>query len=388
MKIGLVCPYNIVRNGGVQEQVRAIRTELQKRGHDAKIITPEPRDISECDQKGILFVGNSTDLRSPLHTTVQVSASMNEEIEDMLEAEKFEVLHFHEPWVPMLSRQILSRSKAVNVATFHAALPGTRMSRTFVKIVTPYTRSTLKYIHEYTAVSEVAAEYICSLTDNPVAIIPNGIDLERFKVPVTHHDNKQHKTILYIGRLENRKGVKHLLRAFRLLTDQNPDVSLIIAGDGPYRYKLEMLAGSLDLHNVTFTGYISDAEKIEYLRISDLFCSPALFGESFGIVLLEAMATGLVTVAGNNPGYSTILHGLGSVSLVDPKDNEEFARRLDLLLHEKQLRKIWRTWAKDQLDQYGFPQVVSQYEDLYEAALTKHRRRQRGLRSVLSKRSR
>ena len=384
MKIGLVCPYNIVRSGGVQEQVKAIRTELQKHGHRVKIITPEPRDISECDPTDILFIGNATDFRSPLHTTVQVSASMNESIQRMLEEEKFDVLHFHEPWVPVLSRQILSRSNAVNIATFHAALPSTRMSRTFIKVVTPYTRSTLKYIDYFTAVSEVASEYICSLTDEPVTIIPNGIDLGRFKAPQKYDEDKEKKTIFYVGRLENRKGVKHLLRAFRLLTDQEPNVSLIIAGDGPYRYKLEMLAETLDLHNVTFTGYISDEEKIKYLQTSDLFCSPAVYGESFGIVLLEAMAMGLVTVAGNNPGYSAIMNGLGSVSIIDPKDSAEFARRLDLLLHEKQLRKIWRSWASEQLEQYNFPRVVAQYEELYEDALRKRSRKQPSLGSVLS----
>lgn len=381
MKIGLVCPYSIARNGGVQEQVRAIRTELKKRGHEVKIITPEPRDTSGCDLTDIVFVGNSTDFRSPLHTTVQVSASMNEEVDQMLEREQFDVLHFHEPWVPMLSRQILTRSNTINVATFHAALPDTPVSRTFIKAVTPYTKPMLKYIHEFTAVSEAAAQYICSLTDSPVTIIPNGIDLKRFSAPVKRDESKPEKTIFYVGRLENRKGVKYLLRAFRILTERHPDVSLIIAGDGPDRAKLETLVHDLELTNVTFKGYISDEEKINYLRTSDLFCSPALYGESFGIVLLEAMATGLVTAAGNNPGYSAIMHGLGSVSIVDPKDDDEFARRLSLLLYEPDLRKIWRGWAKEQVPQYDFARVVSQYEELYEEARAKHGHRHHGTHS-------
>lgn len=385
MKIGLICPYDISRSGGVYEQVRAIRKELEQRGHVAKIITPEPQDEHDSDPKDLVFVGSAVDLRSPMHTTVQVSASLNESIDRMLAKEKFDVLHFHEPWIPLIGRQILSRSSAVNVATFHAALPDTPMSRTFIKAVTPYTKSTLKYIHEYTAVSEAAASYICKLTDKPVTIIPNGIDLKHFKAPIRRDDSKKHKTIFYVGRLENRKGVKYLLRAFHLLTERRPDVSLIIAGNGPDRAKLEALTEDLELENVEFKGFISDEDKVKYLRTSDLFCSPALYGESFGVVLLEAMATGLVTVAGNNPGYSAIMHGLGSISVVDPKDTEEFARRLDLLLHEDELRKIWRAWAKEQITQYDFTQIVAQYEELYEDALMKHGRKRRGLRGALTK---
>lgn len=374
MKIGLVCPYSIAKGGGVQEIVLAMQTELKRRGHEVYIITPRPRDIEEDTIVGehVLFIGTSTDFNSPLHTTVQVSASQNDEIDQLLAEHKFDILHFHEPWVPVLSRQILIRSQSINVATFHAKLPETVMSRTIAKVVTPYTKPLLKYIHELTAVSDAAAEYVCSLTDVPVAIIPNGIDLEAFKAPVRPIDKRKKKTIFYVGRLEQRKGVKYLLMAFQLLQQKNPDVSLILAGAGPDREKLEMLTMDLDLKNVTFAGRISDKEKQKYLRTADLFCSPALHGESFGIVLLEAMASGLVTVAGDNPGYSSVMQGLGGLSLVNPKHTAEFARRLDLLLHETDLRKLWRDWAAHEIPQYSYPNVVSQYEEIYNQALERH----------------
>jgi len=374
MKIGLVCPYNIAKGGGVQEIIFAMQTELRKRGHDAFIITPQPRDYDPetAKHEHIIFVGTATDFNSPLHTTIQVSAGLNDSIDAMLEEHNFDILHFHEPWVPVLSRQILTRSNAINVATFHANIPKTMMSRTVVKVVTPYTKSVLKYIHEFTAVSDAAAEYVCTLTDEPVAIIPNGIDLTKFKAPARRPDKRKDKTIFYVGRLENRKGVKYLLQAFHLLQEKDPRVSLIIAGDGPEREKLEMLVDDLDIKNVTFTGYITDKEKQKYLRSADLFCAPALYGESFGVVLLEAMASGLVTVAGNNPGYSVVMQGLGALSLVDPKDGAEFARRLHLLLNEADLRKLWRTWAAQEITQYSYPNVVSQYEEIYQQALKQH----------------
>jgi phosphatidyl-myo-inositol alpha-mannosyltransferase len=378
MKIGLVCPYNVAKGGGVQELIFAMQAELQSRGHEAYVITPRPRDydVETAKHKNIILVGSATDFNSPLHTTIQVSASLNDDIEHMLEEHKFDILHFHEPWVPVLSRQILTRSNTINVATFHAKLPETMMSRTVAKVVTPYTKPLLKYIHEFTAVSDAAAEYVCSLTDQPVAIIPNGIDLAGYKVPARRSDRRKHKTILFVGRLENRKGVKHLIHAFHLLQEKDPNVSLIIAGDGPEREKLEMLVDDLALKNVTFAGYISDKDKKKYMRSADLFVAPALYGESFGIVLLEAMASGLVTVAGNNPGYSSVMQGLGGLSLVDPKDSAEFARRIHLLLHEADLRVLWRDWAKNEIAQYSYPNVVSQYEEIYQQALQRYEERE------------
>ncbi|HSD56125.1 MAG TPA: glycosyltransferase family 4 protein [Candidatus Saccharimonadales bacterium] len=374
MRIGLVCPYNIAKGGGVKEHIFACQAELRKRGHDVYILTPRPQDYEDAEPgKHIIFIGESKDFNSPLHTTVQVSASVNDTIDKVLAEHQFDILHFHEPWVPMLSAQILSRSKAVNVATFHAKLPETIMTRTMIKVVTPYTKSVLKYIDEFTAVSEAAAEYVCSLTDKPVALIPNGIDLAKYKMPLRRSDNRKQKTIFYLGRLEQRKGVKHLIHAFKLLRDHDSNVSLVIAGDGPDRAKLEALAADLGVdEHIAFIGFISEKEKIHYLRTADLYCSPALYGESFGIVLLEAMATGTVTVGGDNPGYASVLKGLGALSLVNPKHHAEFSRRLDLLLHENDLRRIWRDWAASQLPQYAYTTIVDQYEEVYEEALERH----------------
>jgi phosphatidylinositol alpha-mannosyltransferase len=372
MKIGLICPYNIAKGGGVQECVFAMQNELKLRGHDAYIITPRPKDYDVDPSKKIIFVGSATDFNSPLHTTIQVSAGINETIDEMLAEHEFDILHFHEPWVPMLSAQILSRSKCINVATFHAKLPETLMTRTMIKVVTPYTKSVLKYIDEFTAVSDAAAEYVCSLTDKPVALIPNGIDLNRYKAPARRTDNKKQKTIFYLGRLEPRKGVSHLLHAFKILSESNPNVSLVIAGDGPDRAKLEAMVGDKNIPNVVFAGFITDKEKIHYLRTTDLYCSPALYGESFGIVLLEAMASGLVTVAGDNPGYASVMNGLGAISLVNPKHHAEFARRLNLLLQENDLRSLWRQWAAEQIPQYSYATIVSQYEEVYENAIREH----------------
>lgn len=375
MKIGLVLPYSIARGGGVKEILFAMQEELNRQGENAYIITPRPRDFEGQIPDKVLLVGTSTDFNSPTHTTAQVSAGLNEDIDRILAEYQFDVLHFHEPWIPMLSRQILIRSSIPNVATFHAAIPDTIMSRTLARAVTPYTKSLLKYIDAFTAVSDAAAEYICSLTDNPVALIPNGIDIKQFRAPKTRNDRRKHKTIFYVGRLEGRKGVSYLLHAMKLLQADYPNVSLVIAGDGPDRGKLEALAADLELRNVEFRGFISNEEKIRYLQTADLFCAPAIYGESFGLVLLEAMATGLVTVAGDNPGYESVMQGLGALSLVNPKHTAEFARRLALLLTEVDLRKLWRNWAQSELEQYSYSSIIGQYKEVYTQAQKKRAER-------------
>lgn len=347
----------------------ALQEGLTQRGHNVKVITPLPRGHEDNGEHPAIFIGTSTDFRSPSHTTAQVSSTAdNEHIDAILAEEKFDILHFHEPWVPFLSRQLLQRSQAVNIATFHSKIPETIMTRSLIKVVTPYLKSVMKYLHVLTAVSDSGAEYAASLTDQPITIIPNGIDLSKYSWK-EHRVRRDKPQLLFVGRLEKRKGVKHLLQAFQLLQQDFPNAKLTIAGDGPDREKLELLSDDLKLKNVEFLGFISEDLKLQLLSEADLFCSPALFGESFGIVLLESMASGTVCVAGNNSGYAGVMQGVGALSIVNPEDTIEFARRLSLLISEPELRKLWLQWAKKYVKQFNYPTVIDQYEELYKDSL-------------------
>ncbi len=340
-----------------------LQRELAKRGHQVLILTPQARSSAEVLPNFVRVLGTASEMKTPLHTTAQVSVSLDtRQLDDLLQAEQFDLLHFHEPWVPLLARQILGRSDAKNVATFHARLPDTMMSKALEKVVTPYTKSVLKHLDALTAVSDAGAEYVRGLTDRNVEIIPNGIDVKKFRAMAL----KPTQTIFYVGRLEKRKGVKFLIQAFALLQQTQPDVKLVIAGDGPGREKLEELTAELELKNITFTGYITDEEKLKYLGKAGVFCSPALYGESFGIVLLEAMAAGVPIVAGDNPGYATVMRGRGMLSLVDPEDTANFARRLEIMLTDRTVRRAMLDWADAHVDQYDYKNVVDQYEQLYK----------------------
>lgn len=368
MKIGLVCPYNMFRGGGVQECVLALQRELTKRGHKALILTPQPRNVPKKVPKYILLLGSGTDVRS-FRTTAQVSVSVDPAgLYQELTKQRFDLLHFHEPWVPILSRQILGRSSSINVATFHAKLPDTVVHKTIEKVITPYTKSILGYFDALTAVSDAAADYAKTVTKQPIEIIPNGIDLNKY---TTNRQSKNQPTILFVGRLERRKGLKYLLRVYRILVKHRPDVRLIIAGDGPEKERHQYISKQWGLTNISFRGFVSEKEKLALLSKATVFCSPALYGESFGIVLLEAMAAGLPVVAGDNPGYRAVMQDTGLISLVDPADSQEFARRLQLLLFDDSIRRAWQKWAKKYVQQFDYSKVVDAYERLYEQAIRK-----------------
>lgn len=354
------------KGGGVQEHVTAVQAELLRRGHTAIIITPQPRSHKGDAPEGMMFVGGSADLKS-LSTVVQVSVTASpEKVAAVLENEKFDVLHIHEPWVPIVSRQVLTRSTAANVCTFHARLPDNRVSKTIERVVKPYTKSIIKYIHGFTAVSDPAAQYLRHLADVDIHMIPNGIDLSKYHPNPAAHTTAP--TIFFVGRLEKRKGVKYLLKAFKILQASLPDARLLIGGAGPDREKLEEYVEEESINNVEFLGYMTDEEKIATMQAADVFCSPAIYGESFGIVLLEAMACGKPIVAGANPGYVTVLKETGALGLVNPKDASDFARRLHIFLTDESIQKLWKTWAAEYVKQFDYRHIVDEYLAVYKQA--------------------
>jgi phosphatidylinositol alpha-mannosyltransferase len=374
MRIGITCPYNIFKGSGVGEVVISLHDELTKRGHYVKILTPKPRDYDGEIPKNIITFGVAVKTKAFSGTAWQWSVSAdNNEIDEVLKRENFDILHFHEPWVPFWGQQLVQRSNAVNIATLHALSFDNMTSKSIKNVITPYTKPMIKHFHEFTAVSEAATTYFRSLSDRHVEIIPNGIDLKKYsKRPPTAVRHPSMKTIFYVGRLEDRKGLKYLLRAYNEIAQKHNNIQLHIAGSGPDENKLREYVNEQNIPRVTFLGYISDEEKIHQLHRADVFCSPARYGESFGIVLLEAMAAGTPTIAGDNAGYVTTMKNTGAISLINPQDTIDFARRLELFLFNDDLRKLWQKWAKEYVKKYDYSRVVTMYEDLYKQALKKH----------------
>lgn len=378
MKIGLVCPYNIFKGGGVTEQVMALRAQYVKLGHQAKILTPQPRGYKGPIPDYIITVGVSSNVKAFFHTNGQWSVSVDtDDIDEVFAREKFDVLNFHEPHIPLWGRQLLMRSKSANVATMHALLPDTFTTKTITNVVTPYTKPMLKYFDIFTATGKPATEYLLSLENVPITIIPCGVDVAKYSValPKSMRPLKR-KTILYVGRLEKRKGVRYLLRAYQELAERHGDIQLYIAGVGSEEQSLRNFIELNDIPRITFLGFISEAEKIKLLHQADVFCAPSHYGEGFGIVLLEAMAAGCPLVAGDNPGYLRVMQELGTISMVNSQDSIDFARRLELMMFNEDLRKLWRQWAKLYVKQFDYPRIAAQYISVYEKAIRNYAKTQ------------
>ncbi len=370
-KIGIVCPYNINKFGGVVDHVKSVAAILKSRGYVVKIVTPTPPGADASCDPDVIYVGSSRAVNAPfLNTTPQLSVSTTpDDVKQMYDQERFDIMHFHEPWVPVLSGQLLAYSNSINVATFHAKMPEDLLSKSLEKIWLPYGKNVSKHIHYITAVSEVAARYVRTATDQEIEIIPNGIILDKFdpaKVEPYVPFADDVKTILFIGRLEGRKGVSHLLKAYKEFSSLHKNVRLVIAGDGPKRRTLQNYVERNKLPMVSFLGFVSEEDKLALMKAADLMVSPAMFGESFGIVLIEAMAMKLPIIGGNNAGYSSVMKDTGRLALFDPKSTLSFVHKMELMLFDDEVRDLFIRWASSYVKQFDYSIVTDSYVKVYE----------------------
>lgn len=369
MRIGIVCPYNIFKAGGVQQHVSNQVRVLRARGHDVTIITPRPFKIVEKPSVGTVFLGSSARVKAPHATSADVSMVTDVDIDEFLENYHFDLLHVHEPLVPFLARQLMQKVNCPIVGTFHAALPGNALGKSLAGSYKAYARSVLPSIDAITAVSPAAIGYIEEANSLPISYIPNGVELHDFK------KNKKVKrdtdTILFVGRLEKRKGARYAIKAFVLVKEQRPDAQLLIVGDGPLRRSLENYVNLHEIPDINFLGFVSDEEKKLLFQKATVYTSPALYGESFGIVLAEAMALGTPIVANSIEGYAWVLKETGRMSLVDVENISDYARRLCLMMEDKNLREVWQKWAQEYVKQFSYEKVVDSYEKIYQSLINK-----------------
>jgi phosphatidyl-myo-inositol alpha-mannosyltransferase len=385
MKIALVCPFNMLdRPGGIPVFVRHLHEGLKKKGHTVRIITQRPSSFKgEVPADYILLGVTRTFKSSGLGTEGNWGMPTNsDEIAEVLEKENFDVINFHEPWLPMLAWQMLKHSKAAHVGTFHSNLLDTAAGKVWTnKAFTPYGRPLLRKMDIFTATSPVAAGMLIKRADMDSAherwmienmrYIPLGVDLSFYKPAKKRQplSGPGTKTIVYVGRQEKRKGVDMLLEAFALLEKEMPQAHLIMGGAGLMTKKLKEYAEIEGIKNVKFTGYLTEDEKLRLIQNADVTCFPSPYGEGFGIVLLEAMAVGAAILAGNNIGYAQVMKRRGRLGLFDPAATKDLANRLAVFLSENDINKLMRDWALRESKQYDYPKIVEQYEKAYRDAV-------------------
>jgi phosphatidylinositol alpha-mannosyltransferase len=371
MKIALVSPYDFTYPGGVNIHVASLERFFTKMGHDVKIIAPSSGNVSGIGDR---FIRIGTPIPIPAGGTicrVTISLRLGPTIKSVLSRENFDIIHLHEPFMPMLCSAILRFSNTANVATFHAfdGKPGYKYTKPISSIML---RRRLHKLDGKIAVSTAAMEFASKYIPGHYNIIPNGIDLELFSPDVSpiseFCDGKLN--ILFVGRLEKQKGVSYLIRAFRRIRQEVPNSRLIIVGPGTrLRGKYEKEVVRSGLKDVIFVGGKPQSDLPRYYKTADVFCAPATGLESFGIVLLEAMAVGKPVVATNIDGYNSVMtHGVEGL-LVPPKNEEMLAQALVSLLTNESLRREMGARARLKATDYSWEYVTRKVLDYYTEIL-------------------
>ncbi len=334
MKIAIVCPYAWDRHGGVQSHVRSLATQLLERGHEVTIVAPG-RSRDTGGDLPVRIVGRTVPV--PANGSVApisfgpLAARRLKRVLDELDPD---VVHVHEPLIPSLSLLTVWTGGAPIVGTFHASTP----SSAGYRLARPVLARAAERLALRTAVSDAARELAGRYFPGDYRLTPNGVDATRFST-APPMDFGGRPAILFLGRLERRKGVEVLVQAVSTVSDLNP--LLIVAGMGPRENSARTLARRLGV-DAHFLGSLDDHNVAAVYRGADVYCAPNLGGESFGIVLLEAMAAGTPVVGSNldafravaadaalfvRPGNPAELGAALRRVLTDPGTSEELGRR-------------------------------------------------------------
>jgi len=372
MKIALVSPYDFAHPGGVANHISALESHFTRMGHEVKVIAPASRTITDFGDRFIPIGKPHPFPSSGSVIRVSVSLRLGATIKEVLARENFDIIHLHEPFMPMLCSAVLRFSNTANVGTFHACQgkPGYNWGK---PISTWMIRRRVQKLHGRIAVSEPAMNFAKKNISGEYVIIPNGIDLEHFSPDVSpieeFYDGKLN--ILFVGRLEFRKGVNYLLKAYLQIKREIPNSRLIIVGPGTrLRKRYEKWVRRNRLEDVVFAGYVSYSDLPRYYQTADIFCAPATSRESFGIVLLEAMALGKPIVATNIEGYAKVVgHGEDGL-LVPPQDSRRLAQALASLMSDETLRQQMGARGKLKAREYNWEHVAQRVFGFYVRMLS------------------
>jgi phosphatidylinositol alpha-mannosyltransferase len=355
MRIGLVCPYSLTIPGGVQGQVLALARSLRAMGHPTRVLAP-------CDgpppDAGVTPLGNSVPTASngsfaPLAPDPPAQLRTIRALRD----ECFDVLHLHEPCCPGPTMTALVFKTAPTVGTFHRA-GGSAAYAAFKPVLRRWTRQ----LDVRCAVSPDALETAREALGGDYELLFNGIEVARFADATPCRADVP--AIFFLGRHEERKGLSVLLEAF---VELHGNVRLWVGGDGPQTDELRSRFGADE--RIEWLGRISDAERASRLRGATVYCSPSIMGESFGMVLLEAMAAGTALVASDLDGHRNVATDETDALLVPVGDAAALAKALRRVLEDASLRAGLVEAGRQRADQLSMDRLAQRYADIY-ASLT------------------
>lgn len=373
IKIGLFSESGLERTGGVQTYVRGLYDYLDQKGHEVWIVIPGPQSPEEKRRMKVL--GTKLELEKMMRMVgSSISSALTgaklSRIKEFLAQEKFNLLHFTAPF-SLLGWQVLSvaqEQEIAKVATFLVYRESDIVPLLVNYSIGPILRQLVASLDCRIALSNAAKEFAQKMFPGKYIVIPSGVDLERFspkgeKVQKYLKDDK--KNLLFVGRLDRRKGLKYLVQGFAIIKSKFPNTRLIIVGKGPEKRKLKKLIKKLKLEDVELTSLVSEEDLPKYYRTADIAIFPAIGDESLGIVLLEAIASGLPVIATDIAGYREVK---GSY-FVPPKDANTLALETINLLENESLRQERAQESLKAAQEYSWEKIGGRILKAYQNVL-------------------
>ncbi|NKY32758.1 glycosyltransferase family 4 protein [Nocardia speluncae] len=364
MKIGMVCPYSFDVPGGVQAHVVELAQVFRERGHKVSVLAPASDSTGLPD----FVVSAGRAVAIPYNGSVarlSFGPTAYTRIRKWIESNDFDVLHIHEPNAPSLSMLALKIAEGPIVATFHTSTTKSLILATFQGVLRPYHEK----ISGRIAVSELARRWQVEALGSDAVEIPNGVDVQAFgRAPLLPGYPRPGRTVLFLGRYdEPRKGMQVLLGALPALVARHSDVEVLVVGRGD-EARLRREAGPLARH-LRFLGQVTDTEKASAMRSADVYVAPNLGGESFGIILIEAMAAGTAVVASELDAFRRVLRDGTAGVLIPTGDSAALAGALDELLTDDIRRAELVRTATQVVGSYDWPVVAEQILRVYETVV-------------------
>jgi phosphatidylinositol alpha-mannosyltransferase len=375
LKIGLVLDTSLDQPDGVQQYVATIGEWLRAQGHDVHYLVGQTK---RTDLPNIHSLSRNISVQSNGNRTTIPLPTSRRKLRRFLQTNPFDVLHVQTPHHPLMAQHLIMATgpRTAVIGTFHI-VPYSRLEAFGTRLLSLWLRPSLKRFDEMVSVSQAAADFCQRAFGLQSQVLPNVFDYERFHqaLPLPAYDDDR-LTILFLGRLVPRKGCQLLLEAVAQLArdEHSPQFRVVICGSGHLEAKLRRFIAQHNLEDiVTLVGFVSEADKPRYYASADIAVFPSQGGESFGIVLLEAMASGRAAVlAGDNVGYRSVLAPRPEL-LFDPRNTTELANKLREYMVDAKLRSQARTWETGYAKNFDVTVVGQELLKIYDKALRKRR---------------
>lgn len=380
MRIVQVSPYDLQQHGGVQQHIMSLATALRDRGHEVLVIGP---GRAAADDQFSLGIGQMTRI-SFIGTSFELSLATGKELQGLarrLAEWRPDVVHYHTMWVPLLPWQIFRQTDVASVATFHDTPPPGLTGEALRALFKVMSWFLLNRLDGAIAVSHAPLSHLRpgKRGRRPV-ILPPATQLGDF-LKIKKAVSSRQDTVLFFGRLEPRKGIGILLEAWKLIASGAVPLPkgvkkprLIVAGSGELAPLVTEASRHMDAEMFQNIAAPNRNQLLHLLSEATLAVSPALYGESFGIVLVETLASGTPIIAASNAGYASILTGKGVDLLVPPGDAHALARKISTLLGCKKDRQTYGAWGREHAWQFDISVVVPQFEAIYQSAISHYLR--------------